>query len=146
MKKIILSLMFVVFLSTFSNAQKSSGSNAKFILVSWDEWGRASLKCRGWGLCNANWFHCSPDPCFGKNGSSNYFSQLQFNEEKNVFYFNVLLDNITKEKFISENLSTLPIDIDIVLHTKELLGRDLIISKGEYSFDQTTNSYLIILK
>jgi hypothetical protein len=147
MKKLVFGLIATVMFSVVGNAQKSTnGTYAKFILVSWDEWGRASRDCKSWGLCNAEWFHCKPDPCFGKTGSSNFSSQLQFNEKKEEFYIEIVLDNKTKEKFKNEDLSILPVDLDIVFKTKEFLGRDLTISKGKYSFDSSSNSYLIILK
>lgn len=140
MKKLLFGLIATVMFGATVKAQTQIVS--KFYLVTCDDWGRASLKCGGWGLCNAEWFHCSPDPCFGKSNSA----PLQFDPKNNIYFIDILPDNETLVKYSNEDLSTLPVDLDITLSTKEVVGRDLIIQKGIYPINEETKSYRIYLK
>jgi hypothetical protein len=36
------------------NAKTNAKTKTDIIIVEWDEWGRASRLCDGWGLCNAD--------------------------------------------------------------------------------------------
>jgi len=138
MKNLFFIFIFAISFNEYCSAQESV---SKFYIVTWDEWGRASKKCKSWGLCNAEWFHCSPDPCFGKSTSSPLF----FDVKNNQYYLDIKLDEETIAKYSNENLEVLPVDEDIILYTKNLINKDLIIKKGEYKLNRTTNSYRVNL-
>lgn len=138
MKNLILFFAFVLIFSNFSYSQISSTN--KLIIVSWDEWGRASKKCKGGGLCNAEWFY------FSSKETRKYFSNLEFDAELKEYFFIIVLDEKSKKLFSEDELVAFPIDEDILLDMDKALGRDYIIPRGEYKFDNKLNGYRLVLK
>ena len=72
-------------------------------------------------------------------------SPLFFDVKNNQYYLDIKLDEETIAKYSNENLEVLPVDEDIILYTKNLINKDLIIKKGEYKLNRTTNSYRVNL-
>ena len=138
MKKLIFGLIAITLLSCYSYGQTQPPRHLVF--VGYDEWGRASKKCDGWGLCNARWFYWESDVA-----QKNSF-QMQVDPKTNEYYFTISLDESTKTEYSKENLNSIIVDEDIILSTKAALGKDLTITKGEYLFDNSLNGYYIPLK
>lgn len=164
MKKLF-ALMIICLCALMSNAQEVNlkfkdptvdkgtvVSNEKFILLSWDGWGRASRDCAGWGLCHAHGFYCTHDNvpvnCFGSSkvvaGAT-----LQQEEETGNYYMLILLNEpMPKEQ--SDEYNTLPVDKDIsVKVVDEKDEKELTILAGEYSFDEklgTNGGYKVSIK
>lgn len=114
MKKLVFGLMATMLLSCYSYGQTNPPTR-HFVFVGCDEWGRASKKCAGWGLCNARWFYWEDS----KNKAPGY--PLEFDSNKNEYYINIILDEATKAKYPNENFDSIIVDNDIILNTKLLL-------------------------
>lgn len=118
------------------------------IIVEWDEWGRAKKNCRGAGLCNATWFpelRTIAAPGTGNNGGGrpdlmHHAVPVKFDKEKRTYYIDILANHPMKSPMAAE-LETLPIDEDIVLSTKEVLGLDLVMKAGVYKFDPRLDEF-----
>lgn len=121
--------------NSFENASKSViTAQGKFFLVKFDEWGRKSKNCSGWGLCNAKWFQCTDAEnnqvdCLRANSPGpNYGTPLKIDEETNQHYVEILFDHS------STSPTSLIIDDDIVLNFQSELGFNLIFKAGSYPF------------
>jgi uncharacterized protein (DUF2237 family) len=139
MKNLFFILLSVFFLST--SKSHSQDSSRRLVIVGCDEWGRASKKCAGWGLCNARWFYWEE-----KTSGLGFNYPVLLDPKTNEYYLNIKLDDATKKKYSTEDLNSMIIDDDIFLNTKSALGKDLTISKGKYIFDKTLDGYFIPLK
>lgn len=131
---------------TFKEIEKNKVTNSKWCghIVSWDEWGRKSKDCRGWGLCNASWFQ----PCTEKKNTSasdskkiKSFATEVYKEKTTGNFFILLALNkpIPEEINVSDLLFR--IDEDIFLDTEKSLGRKLIFKTGLYKFDETVDEF-----
>lgn len=120
----------------------SGNTGNKFIVVSWDEWGRKRKNCAGWGLCNAEWFHCTdaegnPVDCF-KFPPNGYETFLQVDDLTSQYYIEILL---AEETDIPKEELALNIDEDIVLNISSAIGTDLKFNSGVYLFDSNLGDY-----
>ena len=117
--------------------QKENNINSSRIcIVSWDEWGRSSRDCRGWGLCNAIWFECDDQRM--DNYNPVYSSPLYFDETNRKHYIEILLASPTN---IPVEYLTLKIDKSFELHTETIIGRNLIFNEGAYVFNKNLGSH-----
>jgi len=135
-------------LKTKKNSQTLMAKK-KLVILSWDEWGRKSKNCGGWGLCNANWFYCVDEndqevPCkdeskSAKSEQTNGLSVLlQYDTLKEKYYIEMLLSEPTE---ISTDLLSLKIDSSFDVKTKEAVGKDLIFKNGDYNFDTSLGEF-----
>lgn len=113
--------------------------NGKFIIVSFDEWGRARRNCDGWGLCNAEWIYCThnnvPVSCLkGSQKGSGVLSQ----DVNSNYYIDVLLSNIKPN---SNEFDYFSVDDDISSPVNESLKKSLAIKAGVYSFDSSLGQF-----
>lgn len=119
-------------LLTFKTFDPNQYETSRFYIVAWDEWGRKKKQCKGWGLCNADWW--------GDDGEKKYQFPLQFDSASNQYYLDILLAE-TMPTPIPEELKMLPIDEDIVLSKIPEFNNNLTLKAGEYSFDITLGKY-----
>lgn len=119
------------------------------IIVQWDEWGRASKNCGGWGLCNAEWFPLEEAPAVDEvpelegKASKSYLSPknggstiLEFDSKVNKYYIDILLAEDVPSDVPSASL-TFKIDKDFSLDVKNAIGENLIFHTGIYLFDKS---------
>lgn len=129
-----------------SDASLNSTNKRKTLtIVSWDEWGRASRECDGWGLCYANWFYCTDDttheqvPCSGKNGNG-YSAPIEYDDITNQYSFDILLGEVPT---IDSELLVLKVENNIELNTSlsSEIGKDLTIPIGNYHYDSEIGEF-----
>lgn len=120
-----------------------NGGATFIIIVQWDEWGRAKKECMGGGLCNAEWFpefneRLNPDGS-GEGDTppplKDHAFVVKFEESSQNYYIDILV-KYPMPSILPITFSVLPIDADIVLDTQNMLGFDLVLSAGQYSFNQ----------
>ena len=119
-----------------ATATEDNRASGRICIVGWDEWGRASRDCRGWGLCNAVWFDCEDEQRFEYEGA--YSSPLYFDETNGKYYVEVLLASSTEIPI--EDL-TLKIDESFELDTELVIDKNLIFSQGNYIFNESPGDY-----
>ena len=119
------------------------------IIVRWEKWGRAKRNCEGWGLCNAEWFPqfkgARIDATESENGAQ---TLLEFDEELNQYYIDILLAETPPTDIPSESL-TLKIDEDFDLDIEEELAQNLTFVVGDYPYNEslsTNGGYRIYLQ
>ncbi len=117
-----------------------SNSRDKIIIVQWTEWGRASKDCRGWGICNADWFPQFNSMVLNPNPGNGGASILEIDQSKNKYYFDILLAASPPASISLVNLP-LTVDEEIVLNTKTDIGTDLKINQGRYYYDSTIGTF-----
>lgn len=119
--------------------KKKNGGDASLIIVSWDEWGRASRKCSGWGLCNADWF-----PEFKQGGKPNNpnggKTLLELDKTNNKYYIDILLADTVPSDILAEALN-LTIDADFELSGEQINGKHLTFKKGDYLFSNSLGKF-----
>lgn len=147
MKKTFLSVaILVVCFLVFWGCQKESPSKLaigpdvtlqpragiKIYTACWEEWGRTSQNCEGWGLCEFEdcWFW--QDPCCGEEA---YSGVIDFDDDEEKYFLTIKLANRDFLE-IGAALSELPlyIDEDII---EEALDEDwsyLKIEAGVYPY------------
>jgi hypothetical protein len=122
------------------NLNKSSPVRLQIIYITWDEWGRASKECSGWGLCNMTscTFCCLDEndnivPCPKNNESlqNKMAGSVEIDLDSNEGFLYIELDNTKtdqneaivngKEFFIDQDIS----NDGITLH------------QGVYQYDAT---------
>lgn len=105
-------------------------------IVAWDEWGRASRNCDGWGLCNAQWF----PPCeeSGAITYSGFATTLEQDLNNQKHYIEILLDQPTS---LAPDTLTLFVDNPIILYTASYMGHDHTFQQGSYSFDESLGDF-----
>jgi hypothetical protein len=97
--------------------------------ATWDEWGRKSKKCGGWGLCNFKdcWF-CTCDQA-DKKALVVYDDNLQ--------RFNMTIELAqTDSQQIAAISSNSPLIID-----EDIISDNLVVKKGSYPFKQKVGSF-----
>jgi hypothetical protein len=110
------------------------------IIVTWDEWGRKKKDCKGWGLCNADWFPQFDNAMQNPVKSNGSESILEFDPARQRYYFDILLaENPPAHIPVSE--LPLVVDEDIVLKLAQEIGNDLSIKQGDYNYDQTLSQF-----
>lgn len=138
-------LRFVDISTRIANKQGNTRVKARgitIIIVEWDEWGRASKNCGGWGLCNANWF-----PQFkrtaqkSRNVSTNGGATLlEFDGSLSKYYIDILLAETPPAEIPIEAL-TLKIDENFELNVKNAISKNLTFNQGDYSYDNSLGEF-----
>lgn len=146
--------------TTNLTGKKADGGN--IIIVEWDEWGRASKNCGGWGLCNAEWFPFEEAPIdpidpigpldpidetptltgkslkqksLSKNGGSTI---LEFDSNANKYYIDILLAESAPSDIPDSSL-IFKIDKDFSLNLKN--GKTLTFPNGNYTFNKSLGNF-----
>ena len=115
---------------------KFKDSKARITIVTWDEWGRASKQCHGWGLCNANWWPLVE----GTPANGETATLLEKNVSTNRYYIDLLLAQPVPSDISVEEL-TFKIDQDFVLDIDQEIGKDLTFNQGNYVFESSLGDY-----
>ncbi|MCO4293538.1 hypothetical protein NF867_11750 [Solitalea sp. MAHUQ-68] len=115
------------------------------LIVEWEEWGRASKKCGGWGLCNADWFPTSENQIQSQHtensgqsvlsGTTNHSTFLRYDNQRKQYYIEILLSKPLPIP-TPEILLSLPIEENFTLNTKMKLGKNITFNKGYYPFNK----------
>jgi hypothetical protein len=116
---------------------------ADYIVVEWDEWGRGSKHCAGWGLCNANWFPSGQRLSSNTSKKSNITGAatlLRYDKKKSKYYIDILLAK-TAPSDIPLDALALKIDSDFNLDVKKAISRNLTFHQGKYSFDSSLGNF-----
>ena len=120
----------------------------RLIIVRWDGWGHGG-QCNGWGLCRAEWFPqfkgARIDATESENGAQ---TLLEFDEELNQYYIDILLAETPPTDIPSESL-TLKIDEDFDLDIEDELAQNLTFVVGDYPYNEslsTNGGYRIYLQ
>ena len=120
----------------------------RLIIVRWDGWGHGN-QCNGWGLCKAEWFPQFKGARIGATESGNGAQTLlEFDEELNQYYIDILLAETPPTDIPSESL-TLKIDEDFDLDIEEELAQNLTFVVGDYPYNEslsTNGGYRIYLQ
>jgi hypothetical protein len=118
------------------------------IIVRWEGWGHGG-RCKGWGLCRAEWFPqfkgARIDATESENGAQ---TLLEFDEELNQYYIDILLAETPPTDIPSESL-TLKIDEDFDLDIEDELAQNLTFVVGDYPYNDslsTNGGYRIYLQ
>lgn len=106
------------------------------VIVEWDEWGRGSKDCRGWGLCNANWFPDSRNNETTNGGAT----LLEFDNTNNKYYIDILLEKPVPDDLPKEAI-TIKIDTDFMLNVEKIISKNLIFHQGEYPFNSALGQF-----
>lgn len=123
-----------------NNKSLQSKIQTDIIIVTWDEWGRASKDCGGWGLCNADWFPSAQKGTFSKNNNNGGATILEFDSNTNKYYIDILLaDSVPSD--IPLNAITLKIDKDFELNVQEVISKRLTFNQGDYPFSTTLGEF-----
>lgn len=116
--------------SSLNESTVDNSTTAKKVIfyASWDEWGRASRDCDGWGLCNfySCWFCEEPGQYSGK---------VEVDDITNEGFLYITLDpteSIQNDAILGESIFYVDEDIDNSIAT---------IHRGEYDFDSTIGEY-----
>lgn len=117
-----------------------SHSREEIVIVEWDEWGRAKKNCKGFGLCNADWFPHFYEMPTHPNPINGGASILELNHINNKYYFDILMANVPPSSLELIKL-TLEIDYDIVLDTQTKIGTNLKINHGMYTYDSSMGAF-----
>ena len=127
-----------------SNNNTLSSLSAKkeyhIYFADWDEWGRSSKSCNGWGLCNfRDCWSCCVDEGVILNCNE---KTVNYNSGK------VVLDSETKQGFliielnINNNIQKQAIiNKEILSLDNDLTSTKTILHKGEYVFDSSIGKY-----
>ncbi|MCJ7934712.1 MAG: hypothetical protein MUW56_14065 [Chryseobacterium sp.] len=114
-------------LTKTEKVKTNSTAKLSIFQASWDEWGRASKSCAGWGLCNFQscWF-CK----LGK-----YTGKVEVDEFTMEGFLYVALDptDATQAQAIKTQ-ETFFVDQDIN-------NSNAVVYKGEYKFDASIGNY-----
>ena len=122
------------------NKNTKAKTQVDIIIVTWDEWGRASKDCGGWGLCNADWFPSSQKGTLGKSNNSGASTLLEFDSLNNKYYIDILLsENVPTD--IPLNAITIKIDEDFELNVQEAISRNLTFNQGDYPFNTSLGKF-----
>ncbi|PYE78632.1 hypothetical protein DFQ11_1255 [Winogradskyella epiphytica] len=116
---------------------KSGPVKFKVYFATWDEWGRSSKDCKGWGLCNYTscWFCCIDEnedivDCNTSQSVDNS-GTITINPITNLGHLVIELNpSVTIQNDAIVNQKTFYIDNDIIT-------TDAIVHKGDYSFDSS---------
>lgn len=116
--------------STIKQESNNPSSSKKVIFsATWDDWGRTSRECKGFGLCHYNscWF-C--EPLGGK-----YSGKVEVDDETNLGFLFIELDP-------SEEIQHDAISNESIFYLdNDLVSNNVTLHQGEYQFDSTVGSY-----
>lgn len=115
------------------NSFKSGLTDKHVLTISWDEWGRKSRGCEGWGLCN---FSISYSQVKDNTKARRYTSNILV-DKNGQKYFSILLGE-KPDKAIKEEVLALRVDENIS-YTFE--GVDYTVRKGVYYYDHNLGEY-----
>lgn len=159
MKKIVFIITLVISLSAIvltsceqsENLEENSIENGiskkkEFHIhyATWDEWGRASKKCKRWGLCNYEgcWFCCTENgvivDCDDNSSQQNEIqnaAKIIINKETNEGFFIIELNPLIEIE------NTAIINEKIFYIDEDIIKENTILHQGEYSFDKNVGKY-----
>lgn len=117
-----------------------SKGNISIIILQFDDWGRTSRNCHGFGLCHVVWFPVTSvsDKYLEELGSG--ASILELDDINRQYYIDLLLAESAPIKN-GELLPTLKIDENLELTKNEELLKSLSVKKGEYSYNPQLGEY-----
>jgi hypothetical protein len=119
----------------------TSKTKLEVIIVEWDEWGRASRNCGGWGLCNADWFPSSSKKTLTKRmNNKGSAALLEFDSTENKYYIDILLAE-TVPTDIPKDAVTFKIDLDFEMNVQQAVGCNLTFHKGNYFFNDSLGKF-----
>jgi len=96
---ILTQLRFVDVNTRIANMQNAENqSRIKIIIVEWDEWGRKRRNCKGWGLCNADWFPKNNRQAKRITSTNGSATLLEFDSSLNKYYMKCKLLRIKKNE------------------------------------------------
>jgi len=134
-------LSFVDVDTRIANKQsKGTQSRFKIIIVSWDEWGRASRQCRGWGLCNADWFPSAQRRAQKSTSTNGSATLLELDNSLNKYYIDILLAETPPSEIPTDAL-TLKIDENFELNVKSEISQNLTFNQGDYPYDDSLGEF-----
>ena len=134
-------LSFVDVNTRITNKQaKGTQSKDFIIIVSWDEWGRASKQCRGWGLCNANWFPQFKRTAQKSTSTNGSATLLEFDDSLNKYYIDILLAETPPTEIPTDAL-TLKIDENFELEVEDAISQNLTFNQGDYGYDNSLGEF-----
>lgn len=112
----------------------------------WDEWGRASRDCGGWGLCNYEgcWYWSSqPKPCC--NTTALTTGEMAYNVDEGKYILTISLSHYdTMAVTAASEASPLYIDLPIILlDSFDGLLFQMIIDSGSYNYLSNVGTGLI---
>lgn len=137
---IVKQLSFVDVNTRIANKQrKGTQSRVKIVVVRWDEWGRASKRCRGWGLCNADWFPGNKlvQKSTLPNGNA---TLLEFDDSSNKYYIDILLAETPPAEIPTDAL-TLKIDKNFELNVEDDISQNLTFNQGDYIYNNSLGEF-----
>ena len=135
-------LKFVDVNTRISGKQNNTQAKAllKIIIVRWDEWGRASKQCRGWGLCNAEWFPKTKKQAQKNTSTNGSATLLEFDNSLNKYYIDILLAETPPSEIPSDAL-TLKIDKNFELDVQSEISQNLTFNQGDYPYDSSLGEF-----
>tara|TARA_R110001583_G_scaffold153501_1_gene305228 strand:- start:1215 stop:1763 length:549 start_codon:yes stop_codon:yes gene_type:complete len=122
------------------NEQPSAKTQRDALIVEWDEWGRKSRNCGGWGLCNANWFPSANKQAQKSSTTNGSKTILEYDSSIEKYFIDILLADIVPPEIPIEAL-TLKIDENFELNVEDAISKNLIFNKGDYLFNTALGEY-----
>ena len=135
-------LSFVDVDTRIANKQ-SKGTESRLpilIIVVWDEWGRASKQCKGWGLCNADWFPQFDRSSKKSTSTNGGATLLEFDDSLNKYYIDILLA-VTPPAEIPTDALTIKIDENFELEVEDAISQNLTFNQGDYGYDNSLGEF-----
>jgi hypothetical protein len=132
-----------------NDEELDTGSTITITIVTWDEWGRKKKQCKGWGLCNADWFPKDEEPKESEQNRSykvlsnelkKYSSLIEYEKNTDRYYMDILLSKPLPSDIPTDQID-LVIDEPIELNTKDILSCDLIFNNDNYPFLTNLGDY-----
>lgn len=138
------------------NDNQEDPEEITIIICSWDEWGRTSRNCRGFGLCHFQWF---PD----------WNSLVEETEEREDMAESIITEEVADDPFVAEvkedtlgnrymdivlaepigasNISNMPsLNLDTDVYSENPIQNDsletyVVLKQGTYEFNPSLGSY-----
>lgn len=140
MKNSVYSIIAIVLFAFNGFSQTQPIKEFHLIYADWDEWGRTSRGCKGFGLCHFRscTFCCTQGDvivsCHDKTRVPNS-GIIKIDKETNQGFLTISLDSsIEEQKDAINNKETLYLDTD-------LYSENIILYKGDYEFDTSVGKY-----
>ncbi len=143
MKKLFFSLVTILALASFTlscekenvetqeNATSLTANKWYIFYATWEEWGRASRNCAGWGLCNFE----SCWTCEIADRPGVHTGKVVYNDETGKGTLSIELDQ-SEEIQIEAITWELPFTVD-----KDIVNDNVTVRKGIYKFDSKVGPY-----
>lgn len=120
----------------------SKDASAVIVRIEFDEFGRTSRNCKGWGLCNYEiiWFPKDESKSLVTNNDYRYSFPIFHDTNMNRFYIEILLDKPVPNDL---PLDDFPLKVDelMVLDSYKIFNKDLFILNGDYRFNRNLGDY-----